>query len=211
MPRLQPHLLHGVILSNCVIFAALNLHADVLRDQYFAAGTGWGKASSTRDMAQTFHITLDGYLDSIDVNINHQARTPGTMFWDIRPLVNGIPNDSNASSLVSGSIPVIDLPTYPNTDPISLDVSEARIRVHPGDELAIVIRSTGEAYWLSHWAAKPNHGRRYERFSYRPAWTLETLVPERPRGFATYVRLIPEPSSLTLLCLGSVCLLKRPN
>ena len=193
-----------------LVVSAGYLRAEVMRDQYFAPSTGWSQAYAGRQIAQSFYITLDGFLESIDLHVNRQTGTLGTMLWDIRPLINGLPSASSTDALVSGSIAIANLPRYVDTSPISLDISDRNIRVRPGDEFAIVIGSTNDgAYWLSHGSGVANHGKKYERPG-NDLWRLDTFSAERPRAFATYFRLIPEPSSLLLIFAGmGAVLLKR--
>jgi hypothetical protein len=197
-----------------VALPGIPLSAEVRRDQYFAPFNGWGKAYSLRDIAQSFHVTLDGFLDSIDLHVNRQEGVLGTMYWDIRPVINGFPSESNTAILAGGSIPVPDLPLYRNASPIKLDVSGERIRVRPGDQLAIVVRSTELGTLWLYGAETPNHGTKYERSLWTPSpWELQDIAPELPRAFSTYVRLIPEPGGIALLSLGlaSLGFVRRKN
>ena len=174
------------------------------RDQYAPSDVssgGWSQAINGHDLSQSFPVTLDGYLALVDLYINKQTNQTGNMLWDIRNLSAGKPIESNGSALASGSMPIANLPAYWNKNPITLDLSASQIRVHPGDVLAIVIRSssTGGAFWLSHSADNP--GVKFVRNT-GGMWQADTFSPTRAHAFATYVTVVPEPSSFVLLLAG---------
>ncbi len=180
----------------------------VIRDQYAPSDVGsggWSQAFPSRQIAQTFPVTLDGFLDHVELYINKQSNQQGNMFWNIRPTVNGVPAQS--TSLASGSMPIASLPQYWDRNPITLDLSNQPVRVRPGDLLAITIASNGGgAYWLSHSAGNP--GQKFERFG-TVVWQPDTFFPGRAHAFATYVRLVPEPTSAVIALLAATTLAKR--
>lgn len=162
---------------------------------------GWTLSFSTRELAQTFPVTIDGFLDSVEIYVNHQANIDGTMSWDVRPAAGGIPAISDATALAGGTIPISSLPTYWDRTPVRLDVADGHIRVRPGDMFAVTIRVTGAggAYWLYHDASSP--GEMYARFGSTTAWSVNTFSPNSAYGFATYVAPVPEPTCAALAVL----------
>ena len=179
--------------------SAAPVAGSIVRDQHLEPSSGWSRTTSSRDIAQSFPVTIGGFLDRVDIYVNHQASVNGNMFWDIRRLSGGAPIANDGAALASGSIPIASLPDYFSPTPVQLDVSASNIRVRPGDTLAIVIQgSDGGAYWLSHYAGNP--GVKFERFGAGP-WEADSFSPERARSFSTYVRIIPEPSGLYLAML----------
>jgi hypothetical protein len=202
-----PHSRAALAIASTLIAASLcssGIAASVvLRDQYAPSNPtagNWTQAVNTRQLGQTFPVTLDGYLDSVEIYVNHQTGVAGNMSWDVRPTSGVAPANSDATILASGSMPISSLPEYWNRTPVRLDVAASQIRVRPGDLFAVTIRVSGSsgAFWLYHDESSP--GEMFARTG-SPTWTVNTFSPTSAYGFATYVLPVPEPTCACLLSL----------
>jgi hypothetical protein len=180
--------------------ACATLVGTVVQDQYHPGSNGgYAGAFPFLERAQVFPITVDGYLDHIDVYVNRSSSSAGNLLWDVRPLNNGEPVESDSLALASGSIPLNVTPLFPDLPGTTLDVSQSLIRVRPGDRLAVTLRTDVDSIaWRVHFSGNP--GAKFDRLmsSYNGGtdmWEPDNFFPARAHGFATYVRTIPEPAS----------------
>jgi len=193
---------------------ALSAETDIVLDQY-APGTNVGSATVSvfLERAQTFPVTIDGYLDSVVVWINTNPSLRGNLLWDVRPLVNGEPIESDLDVLASGMVPIPKVPLAPAIVGTVLDVSSFGIRVHPGDWLAVTMRTDSDAIaWVTHFPG--TEGSKFKRLDSlftggTDMWEPETFSPDLDHGFATYVRTVPEPGCWPLCWLLLVGLTTR--
>ena len=182
----------------------------VVRDQYAPSRENagdWSLAFGTRELGQSFSVTVAGYLDSFELYINRQTNSDGAMQWDIRDTVAGLPSAEIATVHASGSLAIADLPRYWDRTPVTFDLKPFHIRVQPGDEYAITIHTSGggEAFWLYSLMHPPGFSSAH--FASDP-WQVDTFA-NGARAYATYVALVPEPATVATLLTGGLALLGR--
>ncbi|MEM0895686.1 MAG: PEP-CTERM sorting domain-containing protein, partial [Verrucomicrobiota bacterium] len=162
-------------------------------------------------VAQTFTVGLGGLLSSVEVQVQ-QGDIPdvptGDLVMSILPTTNGAPDFGQ--SLGSVSLPATTIPPFDDfaSGPfVSFDVSGLNIMVSPGQVLAIELSyPTGTGSYFIYDAEVPIYAG-------GSAWISNPFDgfifdSGRDAGFRTTV-LIPEPSSLVLLGVGTLALSRR--
>jgi len=158
--------------------------------------------------AQTFTVGILGTLDRVDLLIS-QWQFPAPLLVDIRPTVDGVPLLDDRSALASTFVLSTAVPQYyPNW--VSVDFGASPIAVVPGQQLALVLRTTTAWYGIDyHWLGDVGNqyagGSAYYRPSLADGWSaVRGGSPAGPLdyGIRTFVTPVPEPKMLSLL---SVC------
>jgi hypothetical protein len=90
------------------------------------------------DQAQTFTVGITGQLTSVEVLIGGFNET-ADLLVDIRPTVNGVPEQDDSAVLGEVVVPGAEVPGYPSTF-MDLDFSTQNIQVTSGSVLAIVLK-----------------------------------------------------------------------
>lgn len=182
---------------------------EVVQDQYYPGhNAAFSLIRNKRQLAQTFPVTVEGWLNHVDVYVNDSNATGEDLLWDIRATVGRRPISDNSNLLAFGVVPAASIPVFPDLTPISLDVSGLNIAVAPGDVLAVTLRTNGgRGFGWRGGTGPPNLGGKFERSGDNLPWDPDTFSPSMPHGFATYVRMIPEPCTFALLGTGALALL----
>jgi hypothetical protein len=194
------------------------LMADPVLDQYsfvsaaqVCCGAGFATTlNGQKQLAQTFTVGNTGILDEVDLVLSNQwvniAGSNPNIFFDIRPVVAGIPVEDNSLALVSRQVAVF-------SNPLGLYLLPALgIPVTHGDVLAIVLRSGfyGAFVWADGDKVYPR-GSSYVREPDNPSnfdYTWYGPYEANAFAFQTFVEPVPEPSSLVVLVAGILaCLL----
>jgi len=184
-------------------------------DQQFDATAGPGSTSGTgagftnaSDIAQTLTVGISGLLTRVDVQVYVDALFKPThdLIVEIRPTVNGVPDDNDASVLATatakpGAVPV---GFAGGANFTSFDLRTAQLRVTRGDVLAIVLKTADTAagyFWITKESATYSAGGFFFRNRLFPRFqsgnrTGGLLVDS---GFRTFV----EPDSPTAKLLPS--------
>ena len=105
----------------------------------------WGQS-----LGQTFTVGLPGLLTRIDLQLGRDAAADQPLRFELCKTVGGLPDDTLAASLFSTSIDPSAVPVLitTNTFTVSVDLSSASIEVMPGDQLAILLRSSSTHWYL---------------------------------------------------------------
>jgi hypothetical protein len=205
------------MLLTSVFFQAKSVIAAPILDQSFDASAGGLSQAvfSGQELAQTFTVGLDGYLDTVGLMLNRQsATTSGDFTLNIFSTTSGTPDEAG-TLFFSQSYSVFDLPgtgpfLYTFTD---FDTSSANIAVSAGDVLAIsVTHSGGNDNWLT-WDSSATGYSNGVAFSKNGLsnnlWESDSQT-DVDRGFRTFVDTtrvvtssdVPEPAVYSLLALG---------
>lgn len=206
------------LISSVVMLVPTVGLSELILDRCFDPNTAslqcsWAINARDVEIAQTFPIGTAGTLSKVDVWING---TRSDLYWDVRPTSSGVPLASNGSVLASGVILAGGLfDSRPPRRPTTLDLSAFNIPVNRNDVLAITVRVhsdflnwSGEAangYSGTSFARRVNdHDGPWQRHNYEITWL----------GYATYITVVPEPTTLVLLGtagLGLLACVGRPR
>jgi hypothetical protein len=192
--------------------------ADLVLDQ-FNTPTNTGEAivvgnPSPFDEAQTFTVGVTGTLARIDFLVREDSTSTGNLLFDIRATNGGVPVADNMAVLASVVVPHGTVPTDPLTMTYTgIDVSSFGLSVTEGEMLAIVLRTdTGGRYLWKNGAPVYTRGEPFFREpNVGPDWrSWSSAGANFDFAFRTYVDTtvaVPEPSTLTLLGIGTLSLL----
>lgn len=174
-----------------------------------------GVVSGTSDKAQTFTAANSGALHGLQVYVSRIDGITAPLLVDVRKTQAGSPLEDDDAVLVRRSLPYSAVSTTASF--LTVDVSDARIQVETGDELAIVLRSMEQSPYGSNyfWHGKASaeldpydRGRAYARSEVLTQWTAVDDVLKRDQGFRTLVEAEPDAdgdgiSYLTDNCPGT--------
>ena len=188
-----------LLISFALLSVSSSANAQLVQDQFFP-GSSLGASVFTErtELAQTFPVSVDGYLDSVSVWFHRAAFTSEVdVLWDVRPVVAGAPD---SLVLASGVIDGASAPVFPDLPEMVLDLSGFLIRVNAGDDLAITLRGEGAVDAFDNWrsSTQPNasatsfqriNGGSWDEFSFPGGHSL---------SYASVIQTIPEPAMTTL-------------
>jgi hypothetical protein len=189
-------------------FAIFEPNAAVVDQEYDSIGAGSSTTAtidSASERAQTFTVELGGVIESIGLQlVREDATTIAELLFDIRETSNGVPIESDLTTLASLTIPASGVPLALSAGEFfNIDVISSAIAVNPGEVLAVVLRAPDADTALNRyqWFNGPNAddylgGDPYSRIS--GSWTQSA----GDAGFQTLV-VIPEPSSSLSLLAGA--------
>jgi hypothetical protein len=192
--------------------------ADLVLDQ-FNTPTNTGEAiivgnPSPTDEAQTITVGVTGTLARIDLLVREDTTSTANLLFDIRATNGGVPVADNTGVLASVVVPHGTVPIDPLTMTYtSIDISSFGVPVTDGEMLAIVLRTdTGGRYLWKNGNPVYTRGESFFRFpNVSPDWrTWSSAGNNFDFAFRTYVDTavaVPEPSTLTLLGIGTLSLL----
>jgi hypothetical protein len=188
-------------------FAIFEPDAPVIDQEFDSIGAGSSSSAaidSTADRAQTFTVGTTGVLDSIGLQVvREDVSTTADLLFDIRETSAGVPNESNAITLASLTIPASEVPLALGAGEFfSVDVISSAIAVNPGEVLAIVLLAPDATTSLDRyqWFNGPNADDYWDGDPYfrtTGTWALESS----DAGFQALV--VPEPSSALSLLAGA--------
>jgi hypothetical protein len=131
-------------------------------------------------IGQTFTVGLTGSLTRVEVFIGrNELQTQGDISWTLTRVGIG-------TVLASGTIPYGDLDGHYSFQPCL--IPDGSVLVGPGDVLGISLSSSHRITWAG------NNTNRYSGGS-------AVSDPLSDVGFRSYVTPIPEPNSISLVCL----------
>ncbi|WP_428305585.1 hypothetical protein [Lacipirellula sp.] len=183
----------------------------------FSVATANVGASNAIDWAQTFTVGQSGHLVGVDVLVARNRSVTLPLLFDIRTLDGALPSSADAGPnvIISGAISASVVPIL--TDAINPDVNDFGsvhlsfdgVAVFPGQQLALALRSDneGEPYAFTYvWGLSETPlyagGGHYARWE-SDAWSERLLsATGYDMAFKTYIRTIPEPSSVGACLLG---------
>ena len=200
----------GLVLIMGIAGTSSFASAQTLDQIYDGGDDAFGNAGASR-IAQTFTVGVAGELGVVSVEL-----LSNDLFdLEIRRVVDEVP--SNELGDILGAMEQIDPQDGDWTD---VDLSDSRIAVEPGDQLAIVL--TGSMSEVVTWRAgfgstvpfpglnalaDYEHGAGFFAnlhgdTSWRTAGSID--FPDRDFYFRTFVHPVPEPTTMPLLLLGSI-------
>ncbi|MBW2271010.1 MAG: PEP-CTERM sorting domain-containing protein [Deltaproteobacteria bacterium] len=159
------------------------------------------------EYAQVFTVGIAGDLTNFDIFLDQGAPAVDVL-WDIRPTVLGVPVADNASTLASGTILGSSL------DPLGSFYSvllASPFAVTVGDVLALSFHASPEVTTtfvneIRGTATNPYPGGAiYRRGTATGPWSLQS-GGSLDAGFRTYVQVVPEPATSSLVGLGLLCM-----
>jgi hypothetical protein len=132
-------------------------------------------------IGQTFTVGLTGSLTRVEVFIaSNEVQAEGDISWTLTRI-------ATAAVLASGTIPYRDLDGLYSFQPCL--IPEGAVIVGSGDVLGITLSSSHRFTWAG------NNMNPYSGGSVG-------FDPESDVGFRSFVTLIPEPRSISLVCLA---------
>jgi hypothetical protein len=152
----------------------------------------------SQSWGQTFTVGLAGSLTRIDLQLGRDASANQPLQFELRTTSGGLPNLTPQALLFSTSINPSAVPVLTTTTPytLSVDLSSAPPEVTPGEQLAILLTS-GTDYWYlwttGYWPSDFYTAGSAVKRPYGAAdWQL---IDGWDSGFRTWVT-VPEPVSL---------------
>lgn len=192
-------------LSAAALIAPVAAEAAVVLDQQDAnrtGSTGLGiTAGGLTDHAQTFTVGVDGFLDSITMDVDRITFGNDPLTISVRNTVSGVPSTAAPDILASITVDLASI----DADPVDVfDFSFAAIPVNIGDVLAVVLTTAGLG---QEWAVGTDFSALYAGGArYVSSGGGFAQVGEADLVFATYVETdlsqVPVPAAAPLLAAG---------
>jgi hypothetical protein len=168
-------------------------------DQQYTATQNSLAITAGNGIGQTFTVGVTGQLIGMDLELGRQAAVTQPLEVELRTMTGSLPDVSAQGLLYSTSVSASTVPVqdYPTTFTLSLDLSSAALHVTPGEQLALLLTTTDNAWY--NWAADDSSTHPYQgggslQLGY-PFFTWVN-VPGNENGFETLVAVVPEPSAL---------------
>ena len=157
-------------------------------------------------LAQTFQAETTGVLDRVEVQVSRRPNATEPLVLELRRL------DPLGDLLATVNISAASIPTLPvATTMTGVDLGAQSFAVTPGDQLAIVAKSTTSglseddaSYFWAATISSPGYANGMAWFANSPFNSYQS-VEQQDFGFRTFVS-VPEPTSLMLAIMALIAL-----
>lgn len=171
--------------------------APILDQSVGADSTAVFGGANITGIAQTFTVGVEGFLSRVDLLLMRHGSDQAPLDVEIRRNLTDL-TDASLLARISLDQSVVTLP-FPGAW-FSLDFSPFGLRVSPGEELAVVIRSAVPSVYGWGLTIGDVYAGGHGYFFQADRWNLGG----GDQHLRTYVTPVPEPGLLALLAVGGL-------
>ena len=203
----------ALIAALVLLVPSIRAEADTVRlDQAFIPTTFNLETDLHLDFAgaQTLTVGLGGTLARVDLYLGEFGSGPvsGNLTFDVRPTINGIPVNDDASAFARITVPassVMPAGLPIGVFPVSFDLRPFGVSVTPGEVLALVVANPNASFpYYGLWGSFTQPFSGGTAFNRAPSLGRPTFgAPGGNHAFATFVDTAATPEPATVLLFAS--------